>query len=109
MWNDKVTLKSGYARVFRVGLLQNPNGFKQSHSATQSQTFSFGAFIKGAWESVVTSEAFCRNRMGDREEQNLATRVFLFKSFCVKIFIAFVSLFRYTATNIVEGHSGPEN
>lgn len=91
-----------------VGLHQNPNGFKQSHSATQSQTLSFEAFIKGAWESVVTSEAFCRNGMRDREEQNSAKRVFLFKSFSLKTFIAFVTLFRNTVTNITPGHSGPE-
>lgn len=91
-----------------VGLHQNPNGFKQSHSATQSQTFSFGAFIKGAWESVVTSEAFCRSGMRDRE-QNSATRVFLFKSFSLKTFIAFVIVFRNTVTNTAQGHSSPKD
>lgn len=48
----------------------------------------------------MTSEAFCSNRMRDREEQNSATRVFLFKSFSLKTFIAFVTLFRNTVTNI---------
>lgn len=48
----------------------------------------------------MTSEAFCSNGMRDREEQNSATRVFLFKSFSLKTFIVFVILFRNTVTNI---------
>lgn len=48
----------------------------------------------------MTSEAFCSNGMRDREEQNAATRVFLFKSFSLKTFIVFVTLFRNTVTNI---------
>lgn len=57
----------------------------------------------------MTSEAFCGNGMRDGEEQNFATRVFLFKSFGLKTFTAFVTLFRNTVTNIAQGHSDPED
>lgn len=51
----------------------------QSHSVTQSETFSFVAFIKGARETVVTTQAFCRNRIRDRGRESKAIGVLLLK------------------------------
>ena len=57
----------------------------------------------------MTSEAFCRNGMRDREEKSSAARVLLFKSFRPPDFHSPLSLsFRNTVANITLGHSGPE-
>ena len=63
----------------------------------------------GSWVSVVTSEAFCRSEMRDREEQNTATRGFLYKTLSLMTFFPFVSLFSNTVTSITQGNSGPDD
>lgn len=98
-------LQNDKAEDFNVGLslsLQDytriPIVLNHSQSVTQKRDiFRFVAFIKEARETVVTTQAFCRNKMRDRgreRERVLCNWVSPFKSFNLKAFEAFVSQFR---------------
>lgn len=64
----------------------------------KARRFCLERLLKGVWNSVVTSEAFCSSGMRDGGDQNTAAWVFLFKSFSLGTF-TLVSLFRNTSSS----------